>query len=334
MSERDTRESGRPQIAALGHALLDMEYLAEEALVNELGMLRNDTVLAESQVQEERLARLGSPIKSACGGSTVNAVSTAVGLGVSAHISCRLGDDAAGHRYQEDLTQRGILHQAAMDADNPTGTALVIATSAHERSMSTCLAASGGLSLQDVNVSVVEAADWLLTEGYLLTDSSPREALLLAQSHAQKTVFCLSAASLVTAFYDFFEEVINKGVHILVGNRDEATAWTGIDSPQAAADKMKRQTDLVVVTDGEHGAWLAENSAPSVHISPTKVHAIDPLGAGDAFAGGLVAALAQGCNPGQAVEKACHIGAEATTFRGPRIKAERLARLAMDFGWG
>lgn len=71
----------------------------------------------------------------------------------------------------------------------------------------------------------------------------------------------------------------------------------------------------VVATFGERGAlWV---SAAGVRwFSAYRVRAVDTTGAGDAFTGGLVAALARGQNMEAAIDQGCRAGSICVTRGG------------------
>ncbi|TIL62280.1 MAG: ribokinase, partial [Mesorhizobium sp.] len=94
-------------------------------------------------------------------------------------------------------------------------------------------------------------------------------------------------------------------------NETEAEELTGIkvssiDDARRAADRLlEKGAGAVIVTLGEQGALL-HTASRSDHVGA--IHAgpvVETTGAGDAFNGGLAAALARGVDPLQAVRFAC-----------------------------
>ncbi len=83
-------------------------------------------------------------------------------------------------------------------------------------------------------------------------------------------------------------------------NAAEATAYTGTDSPRAAARALAERVPLVVVTLGAEGA-LAVDAATGeeCHVPALDVEAIDPTGAGDVF----LAAFVRGTLSGWPLER-------------------------------
>jgi ribokinase len=71
----------------------------------------------------------------------------------------------------------------------------------------------------------------------------------------------------------------------------------------------------VVITLGEHGAWLA-NAGRAEAIPGVKVATVDTTGAGDAFIGSFAAFLAGGLDDRAALERANIYAALSTTTVG------------------
>jgi ribokinase len=66
---------------------------------------------------------------------------------------------------------------------------------------------------------------------------------------------------------------------------------------------------------GERGAEISDNTT-TVEVAPYPIHAIDTVGAGDAFVGALCAELARGATIEHAARIASVAGALATTVHG------------------
>lgn len=96
-----------------------------------------------------------------------------------------------------------------------------------------------------------------------------------------------------TALSDL-HEVIAK-TDILLLNDNEAEMLTGLSDPEEAGRELCRQgPQSVVVKLGSRGALLVEEER-NVPVAAYQIdRVVDPTGAGDSFAGGLVGALAAG----------------------------------------
>ena len=94
----------------------------------------------------------------------------------------------------------------------------------------------------------------------------------------------------------------------------------GITATDACARILALGAPTVVLTDGARGCWYANAPAGDIHFVPAfSVDAIEPTGAGDAFAAAIISrAIASGWKPLQLedVRFAAAAGALATTRRG------------------
>ncbi|GAA1704074.1 PfkB family carbohydrate kinase [Microbacterium sediminicola] len=117
------------------------------------------------------------------------------------------------------------------------------------------------------------------------------------------------------------------GVDILLPNRDEAEALTGLDDPEVAARALTAVAPTVIVTCGADGSYVAEDPARMQsrvrvsHVPAEPAHVVDPTGAGDAFAAGFHAAVRRGLSPVDAAAAASTIAARAVTLSGARPPA-------------
>lgn len=116
------------------------------------------------------------------------------------------------------------------------------------------------------------------------------------------------------------DEILAK-VDILTPNEVEASALSGIkvvtpeDAKNAAEILHSKGIDNIIITLGEQGAFVKSPNKAAM-IERKKVKAKDTTGAGDAFNGGLVAALAEGSALFEAAEFANVVGALSVTKVG------------------
>jgi len=91
-----------------------------------------------------------------------------------------------------------------------------------------------------------------------------------------------------------------KLVDGLVLNYDEAELLTGNRNPVAAARHiLKMGPRFVVVKKGEHGSLLIHRDGLGALPAYPAEKVVDPTGAGDTFAGGMMGAIAAGAAPGK-----------------------------------
>lgn len=117
------------------------------------------------------------------------------------------------------------------------------------------------------------------------------------------------------------ESVASKSTIVKLSLDDAVGLYEpGISGEEACARMLALGAPSVVLTDGARGCWYANGPSEGVRFIPAfSVDAIEPTGAGDAFAAGIIArAIASGWAPLQRedVQFAAAAGALATTRHG------------------
>jgi len=109
-------------------------------------------------------------------------------------------------------------------------------------------------------------------------------------------------------------------------NSREAAVLCGQSDPAVAARLLRERTTRaqVIVRAGPGGCVLALRADPvPVHVPAPRVDAVDTTGAGDAHAGVLLAALAEGDDPASAARRANVAAALSVTRPGPATAPAR-----------
>ncbi len=125
-----------------------------------------------------------------------------------------------------------------------------------------------------------------------------------------------------------------KKVDGLVLNYDEAELLTGKRNPVTAARHiLDMGPNFVVVKKGEHGSLIVHREGiGALPAYPAEI-VVDPTGAGDSFAGGMMGALASGLGgganeKGASVERLLKALAYGTIMASFNIESFSLKRLA------
>jgi sugar/nucleoside kinase (ribokinase family) len=240
------------------------------------------------------------------GGTSANAAVWAAWAGASAEVHAAVGADLVGELLVASLTARGVGTDGLVRTAAATGVMLVVVESG-DRSMVADRGANQRLMPSDLPDRVV--ADAVLVSGYLLLQEPGRETALAALERADAAWIAAEGASwpLIdrAGAERFFRDTARATM--VFANDDEAEALTGMRGPQAASLLGERYV-AAAVKHGERGASLCLHGELTTHaVDP--VDAADPTGAGDAFDGVLLVALARGEDPGVALDRACRAGA-------------------------
>jgi sugar/nucleoside kinase (ribokinase family) len=239
------------------------------------------------------------------GGSAPNAAAWAHAAGASAAVVGRVGNDAAGSVLRAALEERGIDALLAADESRPTGAVLTLGgTIVAERG------ANARFVPEDLPPRLEAGA--VLVSGYALlqpdTEAVARAAL--ERADAQWAAVDAASARLLDRFgrEPFFAATSSASALLL--NEDEAFALTD-DEPEGAARALADLYRVVCVKRGPAGA-LAVLDGELVEAPAPQVEVVDAAGAGDAFAGALLAALIRERPLEDALAEAVRAGSAAT----------------------
>lgn len=282
-----------------------------------MDLLAVGDVMLDVRVEAGALARGGDVhgrVVVRPGGSAANAAVWAAWAGAEAAVIGRVGDDVAGRVLREALAERGVRGELAVDPEAPTGTMLVV-REAGERSMVADRGANARLSPSDLPERLEAGA--VLVSGYVLLQEGSRPAALAALERAAAGLVAVDAASwpLLSAYgvERFLADIARANV--LLANEREARTLTGREGAEAARALGDRRR-IAAVKLGARGAVACVEG--EVVVRPAEpVTERDPTGAGDAFDGVLLAELARGVEPAEALGRACHAGAlQVSSERG------------------
>jgi sugar/nucleoside kinase (ribokinase family) len=121
-------------------------------------------------------------------------------------------------------------------------------------------------------------------------------------------------------------ENVLKRVDLLVINDEEARQLSGIQNiRKAAADIRARGPKSLIIKRGEHGALLFDDAGVFFVPAYPLEDVVDPTGAGDTFAGGLIGYLARHCETSPyALRRAMFYASALASFCVEDIGAKRV----------
>ncbi|MEV0270730.1 PfkB family carbohydrate kinase [Hamadaea sp. NPDC050747] len=255
------------------------------------------------------------------GGQAANTASWLAASGADVVLVGAVGDDQAGRERVAELTAAGVRVAAQVCPGAATG-AIVVLSTLHARSMVTDRGANLLLTPESVEAGLSNAGRLHLS-AYTLLDPGSRPAgrHALDQALARGIPVSVDAASahpLEQVGAELFFSWV-RGAQVLLANSDEARVLAGEGSPE---EQARRLADAVggsaVVKLGAGGAVWALPDGELLTAPAPEVRPLDSTGAGDAFAAGLIGALAAGASPEQALNAATALGSQAVTTLGAR----------------
>jgi len=321
------------KILGIGNALVDIMVLSEDdQIINYLKLPKGGMTLVDGELSamiQKEIAHMN--IKVATGGSVANAINGVAGLGVECGFVGTIGRDDLGLLFKNDMLKRRI-DVKLKENEFPTGRAVGFVSPGGERTFATYLGAAVEMGPDDITPDLFVGYDLFFIEGYLVFN----QPLIMAAASAAKLAgltiaLDLASYNVVEANLDILNELVDNYIDIVFANEEEAKSFTGLQ-PEEALENLARRCDIAIVKVGKEGAFVQQGTQKwGIPAFPTTV--VDTTGAGDYFAAGFLAGLANGCDLGKcgvigsimAGEVIQVIGAELEDSRWAEIK--KLAEL-------
>ncbi|OHB85230.1 MAG: ribokinase [Planctomycetes bacterium RBG_16_64_12] len=298
-----------------------------------VGSSNTDMVVKAKRIPVPGETVTGGEFVMAAGGKGANQAVAAARLGAQVTFVARLGRDMFGDQAVENYEKEGIVTDFVLrDSENHTGVALIMVDEQGENLIAVASGANHALTPEDVAQAAeqIRSADVVMLQLEIPMGTVEFTAQLAADAGVRVILDPAPAAPLGDALV--------RRVTYLTPNESEAQRLTGIQvrdetSARAAAEKLlKSGARYVVVTLGAKGALVA-GPQKAILIPGYAVEARDSTAAGDAFNGGLAAALAKGLPLDEAVREANLAGALSVTRMGAQPSlptAEELRRFAKE----
>ena len=238
---------------------------------------------------------IGKGFRMGAGGKGSNQAVAAHRAGADVVIVTKIGADVFGKVALDFYQSEGMdTRYIAIDETIETGSALIMVDECSgQNQILVTIGASGNITDQDIEraMPAIAEADILLLQLEINLDAV---AKLIDIAHRLGLMIVLNTAPAQMIPTEFLTKV-----DIITPNEIEAGILTGItinsldDAKKAGAAFQKMGVKNIIITLGKEGV-LVITEKELEFIPSFKVDAIDTTGAGDAFNGGFVTALAEG----------------------------------------
>ena len=243
------------------------------------------------------------------GGQAANFCAWTAALGDQARLVTRVGDDETGRRLVADLEGRGVEVRAVWAAE-PTGAIAVIVDAAGRRTMATNRGASIGLSPDDLDEAWFSDARLLHVPAYSLfvepIASATRAAIRVVREARGMVAVDLSSASGIRSFGP------SRLAYVLARLSPEVLFATEAEATTLGVP-LESLAQIPVLKLGREGSRVFGHTIPA-----PAVDAVDPTGAGDAFAAAFCTAWLRGATPVESAERAVQAATQSVLLAGAR----------------
>ncbi len=240
------------------------------------------------------------------GGKGANQALAAKRQGAEVTLIAAVGRDSPADEALVLLRREGVdLSRLVTIPDVPTGVALIVVDANGENQITVAPGANRYLRPAQVKAAGFDA---------VLCQLEIRDDTVVEAARQATGLLCVNAAPARS----LAPEVLERADVIIVNETERA----------ALAGQLDRSAGVVVVTRGADGADALRNGTLIASAASPTVDAVDTVGAGDAFCGTLVVAMASGLTVAEALPRACRAGALAATRSGAQPSLPTAAEIA------
>ena len=324
-------------VLALGNAIVDVIARTEEDFLLAHNLEKGSMRLI-GEPEAETLYKAMGPAHIVSGGSAANTAVGVASLGARAAFIGKVKDDEVGHLFTHDIRAAGVGFDSSPALGGPaTARSFILVTPDGERTMNTYLGACQNLTVLDIDEAQIAASSIVYLEGYLWDPPAAkdafRKAAAAAHKYGRKVALTLSDSFCVDRWRDEFIDLIRTGtIDILFANEHELRALYVAARTEDAIEALRAENGLLgVVTRSEQGSVVVTREETlAVPVFPIN-ELIDTTGAGDLFAAGFMAGLAQDKSYRDCARLGALAAAEIIQHLGARPEKD-LAALAAENG--
>ena len=280
-----------------------------------VGSLNLDLVVGLERMPAPGETVMGETLERHAGGKGLNQAVAAARLGARVSMIGAVGSDDAGAWLRGIVEGEGIEAAAVVTTEGSSGTALIEVDASGMNRIVVIPGANATLTAEHVVETIQSMDDVAIV---LAQGEVPLDAITAAMTAGRA---CGARTILNPAPVRDYPESLLGLVDFLVPNEHEAAHLSGlptaslVDANEAAQYFTGKGVPHAIITRGSRGAvWMSPSGSGSV--AAYRVAPVDTVAAGDAFCGGLAAALAAGEPLAEALRWASAAGALATTIAG------------------
>ncbi|HEX7008108.1 MAG TPA: adenosine kinase [Alphaproteobacteria bacterium] len=309
-------------VVGIGNAIVDVLAHTDDAFLVENALAKGAMTLIDT-VQAETLYQAMGPGIEISGGSAANTMAGFASLGGRGAFFGKVRDDQLGEVFRHDIRAAGVAYDTLPASDGPpTARCLIFVTPDAQRTMQTFLGASVALGPEDIDPSVVQAAQITYLEGYLWDPPRAKDAFLkaadLAHKAGRKVALTLSDPFCVERHRAEFHRLVDGHVDILFANEIEIMSLYQVKTFDEALQAVRGRCEIAALTRSAKGSVLVRGDEVHVIDAVPVERVVDTTGAGDLYAAGVLYGLTHGKDLATAGRIGSIAAAEAISHMGAR----------------
>ncbi|MCY4629506.1 MAG: ribokinase [bacterium] len=297
-----------------------------------VGSTMMDLVAYADRLPEAGETVVGTSFQTGFGGKGANQAVMARLLGADVSMVCCVGSDGYGAETLQNFADRGIDTTWARRVPGASGVAPIWVEAGGQNRI---IILPGANLAMDPDVAIAAMNDGpapgVVAGQFEIPQSVTAAAFAAARRRGAVTVLNPAPAAPL-------EPALAAEVDWLIPNEVELAALAGTDPDDLPGDDLLRSLAervgcRLLVTLGEAGSALVGTDGAVQRIPAPTVDAVDTTGAGDAFVGGFIWALAGGRSDTDAVGIATTVAADSVTRPGTQLSfatPEAYERLLAD----
>ena len=308
-------------VLGIGMAVVDSFVRADDAFLERVGMARGGTTFLDRpafialMAQAQELGLLAH-----CPGDNArNMCTAATALGARATFLGATGNDQLGGLFEGELRAAGV--EARLERlEGPSGSILAVITPDGERSFALHMGVADRLQALPepwpVGFRYLYA-----TSTTLLEPSDTRSVVLEAIERAAElptgVAISLENAPFLAAHRSELEALLAGEFALIMGNEEEMEVAFG--SGPFMINRALQVARVAILKRGGQGSTVATRAGDRWDVPACPARLVDTTGAGDFFAGAVLARLCQGADPASAALAGSWVAARVVERIGARL---------------
>ncbi len=288
-------------VIGIGNAIMDIIAPVSEDFLTAHNMDKGSMALIDQPraLALNKALSVNGQTQEIAGGSAANTMVGISALGCRAAYIGKVAEDAVGNRLIKGFANVGVdFTTKPIKNGQASARCMIAVTPDGERTMNTFLGASTLLTSADIVKSKIESSEVLYLEGYLFDAEPAKKAFVkaseIAQGAGRKVALTLSDSFCVDRHRESFRKLVDNHVDILFANEDEALSLYETDRLDTALDHLNKTKTISCITRSDKGSIIQDHERRHMVLAAPVDKVVDTTGAGDQYAGGVLAGRAMG----------------------------------------